>query len=50
MLQSITDAIITIRLTAKVGEPTFTQKVVDLVTLAESDAQNNSAKGAGNHE
>lgn len=43
MLQSLTDIIVRIRYTAKVGDPAFTLKVQNLVT-------SRIAAGAGNHE
>jgi hypothetical protein len=50
MLQSMTDVIVRIRFTAKVGESTFTRKVEDLVTEFENTALTIKGKGAGNHE
>ncbi|MCP1441284.1 hypothetical protein J3D54_000416 [Pseudomonas sp. GGS8] len=49
MLGSLTDIILRIRYTAKVGEPTFTRKVEDMVTQAENAGQNKKVKGADNH-
>ena len=49
MLLSLTDIIVRIRYTAKAGEPTFTRKVQDMVTQAETSVQNKTVKGAGNH-
>lgn len=50
LLASLTDIIVRIRYTAKAGEPTFIRAVEDLVTQAETDAQNTKTKGAGSHE
>lgn len=49
MLASLTDLIVRIHYTAKAGEPTFVQKVVDLVTQAENARLNKQAKGASDH-
>ncbi|KNH28526.1 insecticidal toxin complex protein TcaB2 [Pseudomonas syringae] len=49
MLLSLTDIIVRLRYTAKAGEPTFTRRVQDMVTQAETAAQNKTVKGAGNH-
>ncbi|MHC8328531.1 Tc toxin subunit A-related protein [Pseudomonas sp. LB1P83] len=49
MLRSLTDIIMRIRYTAKVGEPTFTRAVEDMVTLATTPPQNKKDKGAGDH-
>ncbi|NSX11327.1 insecticidal toxin complex protein TcaB2 [Pseudomonas lini] len=49
MLLSLTDIIVRIRYTAKAGEPTFTRKVQDMVTQAETAAQNKTLKGVGSH-
>lgn len=49
MLGSLTDIILRIRYTAKVGGPTFTRKVEDMVTQAEKAEQNKKVKGANNH-
>jgi hypothetical protein len=47
MLLSMTDCIVRIRYTAKVGEPTFVSKVIDLVDEFESAARNSQVKGVG---
>ncbi|MGB6210985.1 neuraminidase-like domain-containing protein [Pseudomonas mandelii] len=47
MLESLTDIIVRIRYTAKVGEPTFTRKVEDMVNVEIASRQNNQDKGAG---
>jgi hypothetical protein len=47
MLLSMTDCIVRIRYTAKVGEPTFVSKVIDLVDEFESVARNSQVKGVG---
>ncbi len=49
MLGSLTDIIVRIRYTAKVGEPTFTRQVEDMVTQAENAGQNEKFKGADIH-
>lgn len=49
MLLSLTDIIVRIRYTAKVGEPTFIRQVEDMVTKAEKDASGKSIKGANDH-
>ncbi|MHC8388059.1 Tc toxin subunit A-related protein [Pseudomonas sp. MDT2-39-1] len=49
MLASLNDVILRIRYTAKVGEPTFTRKVEDMVTEATKPGQNKQDKGAGSH-
>lgn len=50
MLKSLTDIIIRVRYTAKAGEPTFAQKVIDLVTKAENASLKMPVEGAGDHE
>ncbi|MGL6246782.1 neuraminidase-like domain-containing protein [Pseudomonas sp.] len=50
MLASLTDIIVRIRYTAKVGEPTFTRRVEDMVTQATTPGQTKQDKGAGSHE
>jgi hypothetical protein len=50
MLRSMTDFILHIRFTAKVGESTFTRNVEDLVTKAEKNVPAVKRKGVGNHE
>ncbi|WP_277759028.1 neuraminidase-like domain-containing protein [Pseudomonas sp. A34-9] len=50
MLDSLTDIIVRIRYTAKSGEPTFTQKVEDLVTAAENAALSKPSEGVSQHE
>jgi hypothetical protein len=49
MLLSLTDIIVRIRYTAKVGEPTFTRKVEDMVTVEITSRQNKQDKGEGDH-
>ncbi|MET0776063.1 MAG: neuraminidase-like domain-containing protein [Pseudomonas mandelii] len=49
MLASLTDIIVRIRYTAKVGEPTFTRQVEDMVTVEITSRQNSHDKGAGDH-
>jgi hypothetical protein len=39
-----------VRYTAKAGEPTFAQKVTDLVTKAENASLKMPVEGAGDHE
>ncbi|MFJ2487332.1 neuraminidase-like domain-containing protein [Pseudomonas sp. NPDC087639] len=50
MLASLTDIIVRIRYTAKAGEQTFIQKVMDLVTEAENARLDKPFKGARSHE
>ncbi|HWH86958.1 MAG TPA: neuraminidase-like domain-containing protein [Pseudomonas sp.] len=50
MLRSLPDIIIRLYYCAKAGEPTFTQKVVDLVTEAETASLARRTKGASDHE
>ncbi|WP_434766526.1 neuraminidase-like domain-containing protein [Pseudomonas triticicola] len=51
MLESITDIILRMRYSAKPGEPTFIQKVADLVTTLEETGPNTQVKkGASGHE
>lgn len=48
-LASITDFIVTLRYTAKAGEPTFRLAVENLVTEAEAIAAKHEVKGSRNH-
>lgn len=48
MLESLTDIIVRIRYTAKVGDPTFVRAVQDKVNEIEAGKRRN-VKGAGNH-
>lgn len=50
MLRSMTDIVVRIRYSAKIGEPTFASKVKDLVNEAEIAWRNRQGEGAGNHE
>lgn len=49
MLASLTDVIVEVRYTSKVGDQTFRRKVEELVNEAESRAQLRIDKGAGDH-
>ncbi|WP_455806097.1 Tc toxin subunit A-related protein [Pseudomonas fluorescens] len=50
MLRSMTNVIVRVRYSAKIGETTFASKVKDLVNEAETAWRNRQVKGAGNHE
>ena len=50
MLKSLTNIILRVRYSAKAGEPTFSQKVADLVTEAENTSLKNQSNGASDHE
>jgi hypothetical protein len=49
-LHSMSDVILLIRYSAKVGESTFVSKVEDLVNEAENAARNTQVKGVSRHE
>lgn len=46
----MSDVILLIRYSAKVGESTFVSKVEDLVNEAENAARNTQVKGVSRHE
>lgn len=50
MLKSLTNIILRVRYSIKAGEPTYVQKVTDLVTEAENTYLARQRNGASDHE